>query len=132
VFDSLSGDYFWPGYNLLNPGGRLIVFGSGSLMPAGNLGMNFAEWIRLGYRYSKRPTIDLIQLTADNKAVFGFNLIWLYEKVAMFDEQLQKLQGLNLDPPTVGKTFNFQALPDALKYFQTGKNVGKVVLVVGE
>jgi NADPH:quinone reductase-like Zn-dependent oxidoreductase len=130
VFDSLSGDYFFAGYNAMNSGGRLVVFGSGSLMPAGNLGFNFTQWITLGYRFSKRPKVDPMQLTSDNKSIMGFNLIWLYDMVNLFADLLQSLQDLNLDPPTVGKTFDFANMSDALKFFQSGKNVGKVAIVI--
>jgi len=131
VFDSLSGDFFWPGFNALNPGGRLVIFGSGSLMPAGNLGFNLSEWIKLGYRYAKRPQVDLLQLSAQNKSVMGFTLSSLiYDNVEMFGDMLKRLAEMNLDAPTVGKIFDFNVLPDAIKFFQTGTNIGKVVLTV--
>ena len=38
VLDSLSGDYFQPGLDLLGVGGKYIFFGSGTFMPEGNLG----------------------------------------------------------------------------------------------
>ena len=38
--------------------------------------------------------------------------------------------GLLDRPPAVGKTFGFEALPDALHYLNSGKSVGKVVVEV--
>ena len=41
--------------------------------------------------------------------------------------------GVLLDrPPLVGRTFTFDALPDALRHLQSGSSTGKVVVVVGE
>ncbi len=41
-----------------------------------------------------------------------------------------ELQQLNLPPPHVGETFSFDDAPSALRRFQTGRTVGKVVLQV--
>ena len=38
--------------------------------------------------------------------------------------------GLFRRPPLVGKTFPFDALPDAMRHLQSGKSTGKVVVEV--
>ena len=40
------------------------------------------------------------------------------------------LSVLQLPPPLIGRTFNFAELQEALKYFQSGDSVGKVVVKV--
>ena len=48
-------------------------------------------------------------------------------------EVLDGMAGVLLDrPPLVGRTFTFDALPDALRHLQSGSSTGKVVVVVGE
>jgi len=65
VLDSLSGDYFMPSFNLTNKGGKYIIFGSGTLMPGGSLGITNS--IKLGLNFIKRPTIDPMVLMSQCK-----------------------------------------------------------------
>jgi alcohol dehydrogenase len=65
-----------------------------------------------------------------NRGVLGFNLIWLYQRTQLMHQLLQDISALELPPPHVGHLFPFAQLPDAVRFFQTGKNVGKVVVHV--
>lgn len=59
-----------------------------------------------------------------------FNLIWLYDRLDLLADLYNKLDGLQLGPPLVGKVFGFEGLPAALAYLQSGRSVGKVVVAV--
>ena len=74
--------------------------------------------------------MDPTNLPGLNKSVMGFNLIWMFHKVVALGELLRDLTALNLPPPPVGETFGFRDAPKALRRFQSGETVGKVVLVV--
>ena len=74
--------------------------------------------------------MDPTNLPGLNKSVMGFNLIWMFHKVVALGELLRDLTALNLPPPPVGETFAFRDAPRALRRFQSGETVGKVVLVV--
>ena len=63
-----------------------------------------------------------------NKSVMAFNLIWLYERRQLMQSLLHEIDQLNLDPPLVGKEFSFDELPQALRFFKSGKTIGKVVV----
>ena len=78
----------------------------------------------------RRPKIDPQILPEKNKGVLGFNLIWLYERAWLMHQLLKELEALNLEAPHVGHIFPFEKLPDAVRLFQTGKTVGKVVVTV--
>eukprot|EP01135_Chromosphaera_perkinsii_P004810 Nk52_evm41s296 gene=Nk52_evmTU41s296 len=133
VFDSLAGDYFQPGYDSLRPGGRLIMFGAGSLMPSGDLGYNLFRWLKLGYDYvMKRPKLDPMEMIGQNKACMGFNLIYMFDRLDVLYSLFDELQELKLDPPHIGRTFKFDEMREALAFFQSGRSVGKVVLVVDD
>lgn len=67
-------------------------------------------------------------MPGDNKGVVGFNLIWLYDRLDILADLYQQVDGLELDPPVVGRVFGFDQLKEALLYLQTGESVGKVVL----
>lgn len=85
--------------------------------------------------YLTRPRLDPGQLVGTNRAVMGFNLIWLTERVDMLTAELDEMLskgGLLERPPAVGKEFSFDELPQALHYLNSGTSVGKVVVVVGE
>ena len=65
-----------------------------------------------------------------NKGILGFNLIYLYEKADLMHALLQELSQLDLGKPIVGQEFEFDNLPEAIKVFQSGKTMGKVVVNV--
>ena len=133
VMDAVMGDFFKGGWNALARGGRYVVFGAADLTPAGDLRWyNVWGWIKLGWKYARRDFVDPTSLPGENKSVMGFNLIWMFDKVAELGELLGDLGGLGLPAPAVGARFTFDELPDALRKFQTGQTTGKVVVVVEE
>jgi NADPH:quinone reductase-like Zn-dependent oxidoreductase len=60
----------------------------------------------------------------------GFNLIYLWDKPDEMKRMLTNIHNFNLKKPYVGSTFSFDKLPEALKHFQSGKTIGKVVVKV--
>ncbi|CAG8521260.1 6113_t:CDS:10 [Diversispora eburnea] len=125
VLDSIMGDYFWPNYNLLGKEGMLVLYGSSSFTPTGNLHpiWNIFQLIKLGWKYLWRPKIDPMQL-------LGFNLIHLYEQQERLNQLFDQLQELQLEAPHVGHEFDFENLIEALTFMQLGKSVGKIILCV--
>lgn len=135
VVDSVLGDYFEPGYRALNAGGRYIVMGSASIIPQGAIaGGLVALWNFVGVMlgFYRRPRVDVVKLMDQNKTVAGFNVGRLFEENQLFDDFFGELDQLELQKATIGKTFAFEEAPEALKYFQTGKSVGKLVLTIGQ
>lgn len=65
-----------------------------------------------------------------NKGILGFNLIWLYDRKELMQQILKELNELNLEAPYIGHQFKFEEMHEALKLFQSGKTVGKVVLTI--
>jgi len=126
VMDSVGGRYFSIPFKMLAPMGRLVVFGSARYASVGNRPNIF----RLLYHFLTRPKIDPQQLPETNKAVLGFNLIWLYERAELMHQLLQEINGLRLERPHVGHVFPFEKMQEAIRLFQTGKTVGKVVVEV--
>lgn len=126
VMDSVGGRYFSIPFKLLAPMGRVVVFGSARYASASNRPNIF----RLLYHFITRPKIDPQGLPEWNKGVLGFNLIWLYERADLMHQSLQEISDLRLAPPHVGHVFPFEKMQEALRLFQTGKTVGKVVVEV--
>eukprot|EP00123_Amoebidium_parasiticum_P011979 comp21041_c0_seq1/m.28278 comp21041_c0_seq1/g.28278 ORF comp21041_c0_seq1/g.28278 comp21041_c0_seq1/m.28278 type:complete len:392 (-) comp21041_c0_seq1:473-1648(-) len=127
VFDSLLGDYMMPAYNRLGPMGRHLVFGAASFTPTGSR----PNWLRLAWQWLWRPTVDPMEMISQNRALIGFNLIWLWDKV---DEMTSTLGDMmaewEWDPPHVGHVLPFTQAKEALQLIQSGTTTGKVVLDV--
>jgi NADPH:quinone reductase-like Zn-dependent oxidoreductase len=75
VLDSVMGEYFWPNYNLLNRGGRLVAFGSASFTPSADLRplWDAWAWVKLAWKYIQRPRVDPMRMITENKSV-GINV----------------------------------------------------------
>lgn len=128
VLDSVGGRYFSIPFEMLAPMGRVVVFGSARYARPGD---RPNRW-HLLRTWLTRPKVDPQRLPETNRAVLGFNLIWLYERAELMHRLLQELDALALAPPHVGHVFSFEKLPDALRLFQTGTTTGKVVVLNDE
>ncbi len=124
VFDALSGPFLEPAFKRLRPRGRLVVYGAADFMPSGRR----AGDPRLLVRYLRRPRIDPFSLMTQNRSVIGFNLIWLWGQADRLPAAYAALQGLCPEPPLVGRRFHFDQAPAAMRFLQSGKSIGKVVL----
>ena len=114
------------GYSLMAPMGRMIVYGSARYASPGDR----PNYLKMMYQFFTRPKIDPQKMIENNKGIFGFNLIWLYEQVDLMHEILGEVSQLNIAKPHVGNEFEFENLKDAIKLFQSGKTIGKVVVNV--
>ncbi|QDZ21480.1 alcohol dehydrogenase [Chloropicon primus] len=135
ALDAVAGKYFQPTFDCLGPGGRHVVYGAADMTPQGDKVwtlLNPMVGLKLAYKYLTRPKVDPLELPAQNKSVMGFNLIWLFSKVGQLAALLDQLYEMNLKPPLVGNTFDFEELPGALRLFQSGQTSGKVVIQVKE
>lgn len=126
VFDAVSGPYFKPAYDRLNPEGRLVVYGAADFMTSGSR----ANYLHLAMSYLRRPRIDPLQMISDNRSVMGFNLIWLWDRADQLLGGYEALDRLITEPPLVGRRFAFADAHTAMRYLQSGASVGKVVLEV--
>jgi NADPH:quinone reductase-like Zn-dependent oxidoreductase len=126
VMECIGGKIFQTGFELLAPQGRAVVYGSARYGSAGDR----PNYPRMLWLYLTRPKIDPQKLPEKNKAVLGFNLIYLYEQAELMHRLLDELRDMRLPAPHVGHTFPFAELPAAIRLFQSGKTIGKVVVTV--
>jgi synaptic vesicle membrane protein VAT-1 len=126
VFDAIAGPYFRPAYRRLRPEGRYVIYGAADYMTHGAR----PNYLRLLPRYLRRPRLDPVQMIAENRSVLAFNLIWLWDAVERLAAGYDALEGLITTPPFVGRTFTFDALPQAMRWLQGGESVGKVVVSI--
>ena len=124
VMECIGGKIFKAGYEQLTEMGRMVVYGSARYASTGDR----PNYPKMVYQFLTRPKIDPQKMIEQNKAILGFNLIWLYEKVDLMHQILKEVSTLDIGRPHVGQEFPFEKLVDAIKLFQTGKTVGKVVV----
>jgi alcohol dehydrogenase len=126
ILECIGGQIFKDGFRLLASEGRMIVYGSANYATPGKR-PNYLKLIR---QYWKRPMLDPTRMIEWNKSVMAFNLIHLYDKKHYFSHYLSEIARLDIGKPHIGETYNFDDLIKAVRYFQTGKTVGKVVIQV--
>ncbi|HEX2310504.1 MAG TPA: zinc-binding dehydrogenase, partial [Vicinamibacterales bacterium] len=110
----------------LRPEGRHVLYGAADLMPAGTR----PNWPKLAWQYLRRPRVDPLRLIDRNRAVLGFNLIWLFHEAHRLPDAFASARALIEGPPFIGARFSFAELPAALEALQSGRTVGKVVVKV--
>ncbi|TDH20671.1 zinc-binding dehydrogenase [Segetibacter sp. 3557_3] len=124
VMECIGGKILKDGWRAMAPMARMVAYGSASFTTHGSA----PNYPKLIWRYLRRPKIDPLRLPTQNKSLMGFNLIYLYEQTDMMHEMLVALQGLQLEPQHVGHVFSFGEMHDAIRLFQRGESVGKVVV----
>lgn len=126
IMECIGGEIFQIGYDALAEEGRLIIYGSARYASRSDK----PNYPKLMYQFFTRPKVDPQKMIELNKGILGFNLIYLYEKADLMHALLQELAEMDLGQPIVGQEFDFDNLPDAIKTFQSGKTMGKVVVNV--
>ncbi|MEO1514431.1 MAG: zinc-binding dehydrogenase [Bacteroidota bacterium] len=126
VMECIGGEIYEAGFEALAPEGRSIIYGAARYASPGNR----PNYPKLIWQYFTRPKLDPQSLAELNKGVLGFNLIYLYDRVSLMYELLSEIESLDIGKPHVGHSFPFAQLPDAIRLFQTGKTMGKVVVTV--
>ena len=126
ILDPIGGNVLKIGYEKLTAMGRLVVYGSARYGFTGNR----PPLLPLIWKFLTRPKIDPQSMTSENKSVMAFNLIYLFEHADIMHQILEDLEQMKLKPPHVGHTYPFEQLPEAIKFFQKGENVGKIVVRV--
>ncbi len=126
IMECIGGKIMKIGFKLLGPMGRHIVYGSAQYGDTSNR----PNYFKLIPKYLSRPRLDPQNMIKHNKGVLAFNLIYLFDNVSIMHELLQELKLLDLGKPIIGHTFKFEEMPKAIKLFQGGSTVGKVVVEV--
>lgn len=124
VLESIGGKVFEDCLSLLSPGGRIMIYGGAQFM-SHSPSPNYAKLI---YQFLTRPKIDPLKLSDTNRSIMGFNLIYLWNRADELKKMLNEIIKMELGKPHIAKVFPFEELIDALKYFQSGNTIGKVIV----
>jgi NADPH:quinone reductase-like Zn-dependent oxidoreductase len=129
ILDANGASTLKGSYRHLRPAGRLLIYGFASMFSHSGRKNTF----KLLWYYLKTPRFNPFDLTGANKTISGFNLIYLFDRVDLFRNIMETLlmwggEGrLPLAPIT---TFPFEDVVSAHKAIESGRSVGKLVLVV--
>ena len=126
VLESIGGKIFAESFNHLSPTGRIIIYGGAQFMSHSSR----PNYFKLLFQFLTRPKVDPLSLSDTNRSVMGFNLIYLWNKPDEMKRLIKIILDMNLRKPHVGNIFTFDKLPEALRLFQSGKTIGKVVVKV--
>jgi NADPH:quinone reductase-like Zn-dependent oxidoreductase len=126
VLECIGGKIFSESFKQMSAGGRIIVYGAAQYS-TGGAHPNYLEVLS---KYLTRPKVDPLSLSDKNKSVMGFNLIYLWDKVDMMKKYLNNILEMNLTKPIIGTVFDFKELLSAVRKFQSGQTVGKVIVKV--
>jgi len=126
IVETIGGKIFKEGYRQLAPQGRMVAVGVSQFASPGKI----PNYLKLIWHYLNRPKIDPQEMIQENKGVLAFNLIWLYDRVHLMNEMLKEMSKMDLGKPMVGKTFTWDQMYDAIKFFQSGNSTGKVVVTI--
>lgn len=126
VLECIGGQIFKDGFRMLAPEGRMVVYGSANYATPGKK----PNYLKLARQYWRRPRLDPTRMIEWNKSVMAFNLIHLYDKKHYFKHYLTEIGELDIGKPHIGETYSFSELIKAVRFFQTGNTVGKVIIQV--
>lgn len=127
VLDALGGADWKKGYDLLRPSGMLIAFGWANMSTGSTRNL-----FKVIGQLTTIPKWSPIALMDANKAVAGVNLGHLWGELDMLrgqGEALIDLYAKGKIKPHVDSSFSFADAAKAHEKLESGKSVGKIVLV---
>jgi len=128
VMDAVGGRVFRPGWKLLAPMGRYIIYGFADAM-----GKNSFSYIRAGKSLLTMPPVLITALISANKTIAGFNLSTLTGKTEYLrrvTEQILDMYAQGIVKPVIGKVFPFDQINLAHAHLQRRESIGKVVVTI--
>jgi len=130
IFDANGSESFKKGYRLLKPTGKLICYGSHSLLSKKGGRLNYAKAL---WGMWKTPKFNPLSMITHNKTVSGFNLSFLFSRKDLIEECVTSLMGLlaqgKIKPLKVTE-FAFGDAASAHRLIESGESVSKIVLKV--
>jgi NADPH:quinone reductase-like Zn-dependent oxidoreductase len=128
VMDSVGGEVYKKGWQLLAPMGRYVLYGVSAVTGKGAMNR-----IKAAAAFSLMRPIFPPSLISANKGILGFNLGTLTRKESYFSEAAKEVihyYESGVLKPVIGKIFPFEEIVEAHAYLQTRQSSGKVVVQV--
>lgn len=129
VLDANGYETLRDSYRVLRPTGRLVIYGAHSMM---SRGWALPNPFRLLWGFLRTPRFQPLEMTNANKSVMAFNLSYLFSEVPTLRAAMAQIldliarEQLQAATPT---TYPFEKVGEAHAVLQSGRTVGKLVLV---
>ncbi|WP_258104416.1 zinc-binding dehydrogenase [Marinoscillum sp. MHG1-6] len=126
TYNPIGGDYVKRDYQLLNSGGRVVLFGASKLTEAKG---NIIKMLKLVFGFGFWSPIKFV---SQSKSIIGVNMLHIGDnKPALLSQCLQQVvaKAANGDiQPTVGKEFEHSELAAAHDFLASRKSIGKIAI----
>jgi NADPH:quinone reductase-like Zn-dependent oxidoreductase len=132
AFDALGPTSFRKDYQLLRPGGRLIMYGASEVQTGERRSVPTALRTLAKSPFSSLPWWKGLGVMNENKGVFGLNMLSWWDTEGSLDRVIESLMPALRDgdlKPVVAEAFPFDRASDAHRFIAGRRNIGKVVLV---
>ena len=130
VFDSNGISTLRQGFDRLVNGGRLVVYGFADIVPRGKDKPNI---VSLAYNYLRVPKFSPLDMTATNRSLIGFNVVFMFDRLDKAVKGMTDMLGWIRDgrikkaPVTL---FPLERAADAHRAIESGTTTGKLILTV--
>ena len=129
IADANGVDTLKDSYAHLRTPGKLIVYGFHTMMPKQGGKPN---WLKLAWGWLRTPRFNPLDMTQTSKSILAFNLSYMFEEQWLLEEAMghitRWLAEGQLRPPPV-TTYPLERVADAQRDLESGRTVGKLVLV---
>ncbi|MEA2397159.1 MAG: hypothetical protein QOK25_715 [Thermoleophilaceae bacterium] len=128
AMDAIGGSSFRKSWSVLGPGGRLVCFGASSAVSGESRNLLTAGRMLVG-----TPFFNPMRMMPVSKSVIGLNMLSLWDAKGSLDDYMEPLEewaDAGKLRPVVAQAFPLERGPDAHRFIQERKNVGKVVLTL--
>lgn len=131
IFDANGITTPMPGFKRLKLGGRLVIYGFAEMFPRGGR----PSKLSLAWNWLRVPRFSPLEMTATNRSVHGFNVVFLTDKEALakdgFDAIAAWMESGKLKKSPVTE-YPVERVADAHRALEAGETVGKLVLTFPE
>jgi NADPH:quinone reductase-like Zn-dependent oxidoreductase len=128
IFDPNGPETLARSYEHLAPMGRLVIYGFHTMLNHGGIPNPF----KLLLGWLRTPHFNPLEMVNRNVTVSAFNLSYLFDRADLYRGAMQDLQNrlaMGTLRPLDYTTFPLDRAADAHRSLQSGRTVGKLVLV---
>ncbi len=127
IFDANGGESLQKGWDLLKRGGKMVSYGTHTILPKESGRLNYPKLV---WSWLRAPRFHSLQM--NQRSIVTFNLSFMFDKRELLEEAMRDLirwmETGEIKPLPV-TSYAFENVAQAHRDLQSGKTVGKLVLI---